>query len=118
MQVRRLAELETAVYHRLMQRSAADVQRVLPQVQTIMEDVRQRGDAAVREYSAELTVTSTVHTAGLGEMNSAYADRCRPDGHDANGRRSETRFDPTLAGVCPYLSLSVLNSTAMDEAKT
>jgi histidinol dehydrogenase len=50
-QVRRLAELEPAVYQRLMQRSAAEVQRVLPQVQSIMEGVRQRGDAAVREYS-------------------------------------------------------------------
>ena len=52
MQVRRLAELETAAYHRLMQRSSADVQRVLPQVQAIMADVRERGDAAVRDYSA------------------------------------------------------------------
>jgi histidinol dehydrogenase len=47
-----LAEIEAAEYMRLMQRSAADVQRVLPQVQTIMEAVRQRGDAAVREFSA------------------------------------------------------------------
>ena len=52
MRVQRLAELEAAEYTRLMQRSAADVQRVLPQVQTIMEAVRQRGDAAVREFSA------------------------------------------------------------------
>jgi histidinol dehydrogenase len=51
-QVRRLAELEPAVYQCLMQRSAAEVQRVLPQVQSIMEGVRQRGDAAIREYSA------------------------------------------------------------------
>ena len=52
MRVQRLAEIEAAEYARLMQRSAADVQRVLPQVQTIMEAVRQRGDAAVREFSA------------------------------------------------------------------
>ena len=52
MQVRRLADLDAAEYTRLMQRSAADVQRVLPQVQTIMEAVRERGDAAVREFSA------------------------------------------------------------------
>jgi histidinol dehydrogenase len=52
MLVQRLAEIEAAEYARLMQRSAADVQRVLPQVQTIMEAVRQRGDAAVREFSA------------------------------------------------------------------
>jgi histidinol dehydrogenase len=51
MQVRRLIELEAAEYRRLMQRSAADVQRILPLVQGIMEDVRERGDAAVREYS-------------------------------------------------------------------
>jgi histidinol dehydrogenase len=51
MQVRRLTELEAAEYRRLMQRSAADVQRILPLVQGIMEDVRERGDAAVREYS-------------------------------------------------------------------
>lgn len=52
MRVRRLAELEAAEQQRLMERSAADVQRVLPQVQTIMEGVRERGDAAVRECTA------------------------------------------------------------------
>jgi histidinol dehydrogenase len=52
MQVRRLTELQPGEHTRLMQRSAADVQRVLPQVQTIMEDVQKRGDAAVREFSA------------------------------------------------------------------
>ena len=40
MRVQRLAEIEAAEYARLMQRSAADVQRVLPQVQAIMEAVR------------------------------------------------------------------------------
>ncbi|HEY7493487.1 MAG TPA: histidinol dehydrogenase [Candidatus Tectomicrobia bacterium] len=52
MRVRHLAELEAAEHQRLLQRAAADVQRVLPQVQAIMEGVRQRGDAAVREFSA------------------------------------------------------------------
>jgi histidinol dehydrogenase len=52
MRVQRLAEVETTEYTRLMQRSAADVQRVLPQVQAIMEAVRERGDAAVREFAA------------------------------------------------------------------
>src|SRR5438093_161866 len=52
MRVQRLAEVEATEYARLMQRSAADVQRVLPQVQAIMEGVRQRGDAAVREFAA------------------------------------------------------------------
>ena len=52
MRVQRLAEVEATEYARLMQRSAADVQRVLPQVQAIMEAVRERGDAAVREFAA------------------------------------------------------------------
>lgn len=52
MRVQRLADLEVEEYQRLMQRSAADVQRILPQVQSIMERIRQHGDAAVREFSA------------------------------------------------------------------
>jgi len=52
MRVQRLADLDAVEYSRLMQRSAADIQRVLPQVQAIMEAVRERGDAAVREFSA------------------------------------------------------------------
>ncbi len=52
MQVQRLADLEAADYTRLMQRSAADVQQILPRVQAIMESVRARGDEAVREFSA------------------------------------------------------------------
>jgi histidinol dehydrogenase len=52
MRVQRLEELDAAAQQRLMQRSATDIQRVLPQVQAIMADVRQRGDAAVREFSA------------------------------------------------------------------
>lgn len=50
--VQRIAEVEAAAYSRLMQRAGADVQRVLPQVQSIMEAVRARGDAAIREFSA------------------------------------------------------------------
>lgn len=52
LRIRRLEELGEAEYHRLLQRSAADVQRVLPQVRAIMESVRTRGDAAVREFVA------------------------------------------------------------------
>jgi len=52
MRVQPLADVDAAEYARLMQRAAADVQRVLPQVQTIMNAVRERGDAAVREFSA------------------------------------------------------------------
>lgn len=52
MRVQRFTDLDAAEYTRLMQRSAADVQRVLPQVQTIMTEVRERGDAAVREFTA------------------------------------------------------------------
>ena len=52
MRVQHLTELDADAYTRLMQRSTADVQRVMPQVQAIMEDVRQRGDAALRDYTA------------------------------------------------------------------
>ncbi len=52
MRVQHLTELDADAYTRLMQRSTADVQRVMPQVQTIMEAVRQRGDEALREYTA------------------------------------------------------------------
>jgi histidinol dehydrogenase len=52
MQVQRLADLDAAEYTRLMQRAGADVQRVLPQVQAIMQAVRERGDEAIREFAA------------------------------------------------------------------
>jgi histidinol dehydrogenase len=52
MQVRYWADLTRAEVTRLMQRSTSDVQRVMPQVQTIMEEVRCRGDVALREFSA------------------------------------------------------------------
>jgi len=52
MRVQHLTALDADVYTRLMQRSTADVQRVMPQVQAIMEAVRQRGDDALREYTA------------------------------------------------------------------
>jgi len=52
MRVRHLAELDADAYTRLMQRSTADVQRVMPQVQAIMDDVRQSGDAPLRDYTA------------------------------------------------------------------
>jgi histidinol dehydrogenase len=52
MRVRYAAELRHEERMRLMQRSTSEVQRILPQVQTIMEEVRRRGDAALREFSA------------------------------------------------------------------
>lgn len=52
MRVQHIAEVDAEAYRRLMRRSGADVQRVLPQVQAIMEAVRDRGDEAVREFSA------------------------------------------------------------------
>lgn len=52
MRVQHLTELDADARTRLMQRSTADVQRVMPQVQAIMEAVRQRGDDALREYTA------------------------------------------------------------------
>jgi hypothetical protein len=48
MQVQRLAALDSTAQHRLMQRSAADVQRVLPQVQSIMEGVRDAACGSAR----------------------------------------------------------------------
>ena len=72
-QVRRLAELEAAEYQRLVQRSTAEVQRVLPQVQTIMESVRQRGDAAVREFSARFDGTNLADfRVSPQEIDAAY----------------------------------------------
>jgi histidinol dehydrogenase len=52
MRVRYAVELRREERMRLMQRSTSEVQRILPQVQTIMEEVRRRGDAALREFSA------------------------------------------------------------------
>ncbi|ETW96327.1 MAG: hypothetical protein ETSY1_27050 [Candidatus Entotheonella factor] len=52
MRVQHLTELDADARTRLMQRSTADVQRVMPQVQAIMEAVQQRGDDALREYTA------------------------------------------------------------------
>lgn len=64
MQIRRLAELGATTHQRLMQRSTADVQRVLPQVQAIMEGVREREDAAVEEFTARFDRVTC--TEGLG----------------------------------------------------
>jgi histidinol dehydrogenase len=73
MQVQRLAELDAATYDRLMQRSAADVQRVLPQIHTIMEGVRERGDAAVREFSTRFDrVTLDDCRVSAAEKEAAY----------------------------------------------
>ena len=52
MQLTRIKDLAPDALERLMQRAGADVQRVMPQVRDIMADVRERGDAALREYAA------------------------------------------------------------------
>ena len=52
MQLTRIKDLSPDALERLMQRAGADVQRVMPQVRDIMADVRERGDAALREYAA------------------------------------------------------------------
>jgi histidinol dehydrogenase len=61
MRVCHLHELDLQTYTRLMQRSASEVQQVLPQVQAIMDDVRQRGDAALREYSVRFDGVELEH---------------------------------------------------------
>src|SRR6266571_1578531 len=75
MRVQRLAEVEATEYTRLMQRSAADVQRVLPQVQAIMEAVRERGDAAVREFSARFDGVQ-LHDLRVSAEEMAAARQC------------------------------------------
>ena len=52
MQLTRIKDLAPDALDRLMQRAGADVQHVMPQVRDIMADVRERGDAALREYAA------------------------------------------------------------------
>ena len=52
MQITRIKDLAPDAHERLMRRAGADVQRVMPQVQEIMAAVRERGDAALREYAA------------------------------------------------------------------
>ena len=52
MQLTCIKDLAPDARERLMQRAGADVQRVMPQVRDIMADVRERGDAALREYAA------------------------------------------------------------------
>ena len=61
MRVHYLADLDNAAYAHLMQRSGSEVQRVMPQVQAIMEDVRQRGDAALRELSLRIEGVALEH---------------------------------------------------------
>ena len=81
MRVQRLAEVEATEYARLMRRSAADVQRVLPQVQAIMEAVRERGDVAVREFTACFDGAQR-----CGRSGSAAAGRARA--HPKSATRS------------------------------
>ena len=52
MQLNRIKDLSADTRERLMHRAGADVQRVMPQVRDIMNDVRERGDAALRECAA------------------------------------------------------------------
>ena len=52
MHITRIKDLAPDACERLMQRAGADVQRVMPQVQDIMADVRERGDTALRDYAA------------------------------------------------------------------
>jgi len=61
MRVQHLAALDADVYQRLMQRSTADVQRVMPQVQAIMEAVQRRGDDALRDYTARFDGVEVPH---------------------------------------------------------
>ncbi|GIX48353.1 MAG: histidinol dehydrogenase [Candidatus Tectimicrobiota bacterium] len=82
MQIRRLAELDAETRARLLQRARSDVQRVLPQVQAVMEEVRRRGDAAVREYTARfdgvaleaLRVTEEELAAARGQVDPALRE--------------------------------------------
>ncbi|MEE8304270.1 MAG: histidinol dehydrogenase [Candidatus Tectomicrobia bacterium] len=78
MQVQRLADLEAADYTRLMQRSAADVQQILPRVQAIMESVRARGDEAVREFSARFDSVNLADFRVSAEEMAAARQRVDP----------------------------------------
>src|ERR687886_1777448 len=75
MRVQRLADLDAVEYTRLMQRSAADVQRVLPQVQAIMTAVRERGDAGVREFAARFDGVQ-LHDLRVSAEEIAAARQC------------------------------------------
>ncbi len=78
MQVQRLADLEAADYTRLMQRSAADVQQILPRVQAIMESVRARGDEAVREFSVRFDSVNLADFRVSAEEMAAAQQRVDP----------------------------------------
>lgn len=47
----RLSDLSGEELLRIMKRSRADLKKVIPQVEEIVRDVRERGDAALREYT-------------------------------------------------------------------
>ncbi len=82
MRVQHLTDLDANDHTRLMQRSAADVQQVMPQVQTIMEAVRQRGDDALREFTAQfdgaelqdLRVSEAAIAAAYDQVDPALVD--------------------------------------------
>ena len=50
MEIYRWEALDEATRRRLLMRSRPDLAEILPEVKAILEDVRRRGDAAVREY--------------------------------------------------------------------
>ncbi|MGQ4809447.1 Histidinol dehydrogenase [Candidatus Entotheonellaceae bacterium PAL068K] len=89
-QVRHLAALTAADYGRLMQRASASVQRLRPQIQAIMEAVRDRGDAAVREFSArfdgaevaELRVSAAEIAAARQQVEPALVDSLKRARHN------------------------------------
>ncbi len=51
MLIARLADLPRADYERLMRRSQQQIEALFPNVRAVMDDVRARGDAALRDYT-------------------------------------------------------------------
>jgi histidinol dehydrogenase len=51
MLIARLEDLSKADYERLMRRSRQQMESILPSVRAVMDDVRERGDAALRDYT-------------------------------------------------------------------
>lgn len=51
MQLSNLNELSKSEYNKIIKRSGAKIEKVLPGVEKIVEDVRKRGDPALREYT-------------------------------------------------------------------
>jgi histidinol dehydrogenase len=51
MQLANLSELKESEYNKIINRSRAKIKRVTPAVEKIVEDVRKKGDAALRKYN-------------------------------------------------------------------